>query len=59
MRNLFTMIRSAGYRLTEIFQRVYLGYLRLLCFTFQTTMSQVHKDDPKTFIKTSLLGFKH
>jgi len=59
MKNYLTLIRSAGYWLTEIFQRIYLGYLQLLCSTFQTTTIQCQKDDPKAFIKAGLLGFKH
>lgn len=59
MKNLLTLMRSAGYWLTDIFQRVYLVYLQLLCLTLQTAAIQVQKDDPKAFIKAGLLGFKH
>jgi len=59
MKDLLTSIRSAGNWLTEILLSVYLGYLQLLCSTFQTTTIQCQKDDPKAFIKAGLLGFKH
>jgi len=59
MKDLLTSIRSAGNWLTEILLSVYLGYLQLLCSTFQTTTIQCQKDDPKAFIKAGLLGFKN